>query len=80
MPPTIPILYLLTIDGHADTLCDGINTVTNDTIPVVSFDFDGATYIKYYFSRQLNDDAIAGIEWRHISQELFHFQRVILPG
>ena len=42
MPPTIPILYLLTIDGHADTLCDGINTVTNDTIPVVSFDFDGA--------------------------------------
>ena len=34
---------ILTIDGHADTLCDAINTATNDnTVPVVSFDFDGA--------------------------------------
>jgi len=55
-PNTIGIL---TVDGHADTLCDTINTVTNDTVPVVSFDFDGAKCSDSQILTKQNDKVMA---------------------
>lgn len=50
---------ILTVDGHADTLCDAINTVTNDTMPVVSFDFDGAQCSDSQILTKQNDKEMA---------------------
>jgi len=52
---------ILTVDGHADTLCDAINTATNITLPVVSFDFDGAkcSDSPYQILTEQNDKEMA---------------------
>jgi len=50
---------ILTVDGHADTLCDVINKVTNDTVPVVSFDFNGAKCSDSQILTKQNDSHLA---------------------